>query len=827
MDLTLGLTKALLGKMTERDKFSAYLPYLAYDPEEEIYHNADGTQGFIFECTPMWFSSDAQVRTLTGLFRTELPLGSVMQVILYADPYVTPMIDRFRELHKTKNPLINRSMEEYAKFLKEGVHGFDAMSGIPARNFRLFVTAYIPGDKCKDLEVKDVRTRIKEVLDGAGLSPVRLEPSALIRTLWRVFNDKFSENVTYNDSQEIRKQIISSDTVIVNEMNQLKLGSKIVRTITPKSFPKESSILTANILTGDIWGVQSDGNQIRSPFMITYNIIFDNVKSAVERRASVVLHQQALGSLAPSLMRRQEEFTWAVDQLASGEERFLRVVPIVTVFGDDDKEVGDSTARVKRLWEDSGFVMQEDKGIIPILFLSSLPFGLYNIGDNVKTLDRDFIMPSTALAEMLPVQSDFQGNGVNPRIIFLGRKGELSSIDLFDKRAGNMNALIAASSGSGKSFLMNHIIVPNLASGAYIRIVDVGRSYEKICKLFDGKFIEFTEDSDICLNPFTNIFAEEINHELYAVTNIILQMIYSFTDENSSEMEASLVKAAVRWAYEKEGRDADINTVYDGLVNYYKSIREKYGAEACLNNLGIKELEASATKLAFNLQEFTSKGAYGRWFCGKANLNIKEDRFVVLELEELQTRKELFKVVVLQVLNYITQDLYLSDRGDPRMVIFDEAWQFFKMGGFLLDIIEEGDRRARKYKGSFTKVIQSLMDLDRFRDIGNVLFNNSAFRFYPQSDDYEKAVAAKIIDCSPMKLKMLKSVKLNRPKYSEIYVETPMGEGVVRLMVNPFLYFLYTSDADDNVRLERLIKDGKTPLEAIEKLAREMEENKG
>lgn len=53
-----------------------------------------------------------------------------------------------------------------------------------------------------------------------------------------------------------------------------------------------------------------------------------------------------------------------------------------------------------------------------------------------------------------------------------------------------------------------------------------------------------------------------------------------------------------------------------------------------------------------------------------------------------------------------------------------------------------------------------------------------------------------------------------------------MGEGAARLMVNSFLYFLYTSDADDNVRLERLIKEGKTPLQAIEILAREIDDKK-
>jgi len=814
MELTLGLTRSLLGKMTERDKFSAYLPYVAYDRKTCTYHNADGSRGFIWECVPLWFSNENIARTLTGLFRLSLPQGSVMQFILYADPYVKPLIDRFKSLHNTDHPLLKRSMNEYAKFLMEGTKGFESLSGIPARNFRLFVTVYIPGEEDADFE--ELRSSVYDTLTGAKLCPVELGPDELVRTLWRIFNDRFPESLFYNDNAEIRKQVISSETVIVNEMNSLKIGSKVCRVVTPKSFPAESSIITSNVITGDIWGVQSDSNQIRSPFIIAYNIIFDNAKARIKAKSSVVMHQQALGSFVPSLMRRKDEFMWALDSCEKGEN-FLRVIPIAVVLGRDEKDARDSTVRLKRLWEDRGFVMQEDRGIIPILFLSSLPFGLYNVGSNIKMMDRDFIMPSRALSEMLPIQADFQGSG-DPRIVFIGRKGELSGIDLFDKKAPNMNALIAASTGSGKSFLMNHIITPNLASGTYIRIVDIGRSYKKICRLFNGKFIEFTQDSDICLNPFTNILPGDLDKELYTITRIILQMVYSFSDNMPTESEASLVKSAVRWAYEKEGRDATVDLVHACLADYRGTVGTGSGEGI---KTGMKDLDATASKLAFNLKEFTGKGAYGRWFCGRANLDVRNDRFVVLELEELQAQKELFKVVVLQVLNYITQDLYLSDRGDPRMVIFDEAWQFFKMGGYLLGIIEDGDRRARKYKGSFTKVVQSLMDLHRFKDIGDVLLNNSAFRFYPQSSDYDKAAKENIIDCSPMKLEILKSVKLNRPKYSEVYVETPVGEGVVRLLVNPFLYFLYTSDADDNVHLENLVREGRTYLEAVEMLSGE------
>jgi hypothetical protein len=49
----------------------------------------------------------------------------------------------------------------------------------------------------------------------------------------------------------------------------------------------------------------------------------------------------------------------------------------------------------------------------------------------------------------------------------------------------------------------------------------------------------------------------------------------------------------------------------------------------------------------------------------KIDADISQDEFVVLEVDGLRSRKELFKVVVLQIINAVTQDLYLSDRSGP------------------------------------------------------------------------------------------------------------------------------------------------------------------
>ena len=185
MELSLGLTKALLGKMTERDRFSSYLPYIAYDPVTHIYHNADGSRGLIWECVPLWFAGEATARTLTGLFRAGIPEGSVVQFILYADPYIKPIMDRFAGLHATEDPLLKRSMEEYTKFILGGTEGLDNLSGIPVRNFRLFVTLNIPENA--DVKFEELKASVYDILVGARLGQFSLKHDYLIAVLIFIF----------------------------------------------------------------------------------------------------------------------------------------------------------------------------------------------------------------------------------------------------------------------------------------------------------------------------------------------------------------------------------------------------------------------------------------------------------------------------------------------------------------------------------------------------------------------------------------------------------------------------------------------------------------
>ncbi|MFH1675359.1 MAG: TraC family protein, partial [Pseudomonadota bacterium] len=760
---------------------------------------------------PLVYAGKETFEMLEGIFTLGLPAGSVVQFTIYADPHILPYTRRFKELKTRESGLMDTVTDRTVEFYNTGSRqGFDRLQGVPARNFRLFVSVKLqtPIDESKAF---DIKSNVGEILAGAHLAPASLPPSGLIELIMRLFNDNPHVTDSYDENVPIRKQMILSETPIQTKWDSVQIGKKHLSCLTVKKMAQFIDFLTFNHVLGDIRGAESDGSQITTPFILTVNVVFDKLKAQLHGKCNFVLQQQGVGSLAPSLKRKQEEYMWATDEIEKGTE-FVRIMPILWSINRSPGESMESTARIKRLWESKGFVMQEDRAILNVLLLSALPLGLYNTHNNVNFIDRDFICHPKVAVKCLPVQADTRADG-SPHLMLMGRKGQIVCPDIFDKRANNQNALVCAGSGYGKSFLINYIVFNYYASGAIMRIIDIGGSYRKLCSIVGGKFISFKKDSGICLNPFT--FVRDIDEETGTLSAVVAQMIYSGTGNVPDETEMTLIRNAVRLVYSDYGNDAGIDGLYNILASPAKNSIEIMELECGDKNRCISNLMSLSSNLAFNLRSFTTQGEYGKWFNGRATLNIAEDDFVVLELEELKPHKDLLNVITLQIVNYVTANLYLSDRSQKRFIIFDEAWQFFKDSSLLKDVIEEGYRRARKYGGSFTTITQSLLDFENFGQVGSVIMSNSAFKFLLESPDFEKARSKKLIDYDEFTMKILKSVSTPRPRYSEIFMDTPIVRGVARLIVDPYLYYLCTSDAGENAEIEKLVKSGKTYSEAL------------
>ena len=808
-----GMTLARLRRSVERDSYSDYLPLAAWVEEEQAFLTIDDGWGYAWELVPTAYLFAHVHEALLGLLNVNFPEGTILQLQSFADPLVEGALDAFLDLKTRPDPLIQASARRTFDYLQAGTMGLKALHGIPVRNFRTFlsVKARAPMDS-------DLRRQIEEQLSKLGIRP--MGAGEIVSFYRRIFNGVHAAApgvFTQTADVPLRRQIIDAGPALRFDGPEVFLGNQVARCLTPKSPPKRITAERANRLTGGMRGSAEDSDQIGGPFLFTLNVLFDHSQFEIHKRAQILSAQKAAGSFAVEVGKQIEEISWILDEV--GNSRFVSVIPTLWVFGRDRHQAREMAARAKRLWESEPlpWMVQEESYLNPILLAASLPFGLYPERRTVRMLQRDFRVPVRAGVLMSPIQTDFRGGG-RPALLYTGRKGQLITLDLFDPRINNYNFIVSAESGAGKSFLLNNLCQQYFAQNALIRIIDIGGSYRKLCSLCSGRYIDLGEEH-LVLNPFDLGLALDGDDRESAISmavSIVAEMANAATRKGVATSEWNLLKSAVQWAIDSGRAEAGIDAVREWLG--------AYPANTASDLDRVDHLVPTARELAFNLRDFGSDGAYGHYFNGPSTFDISSDEFVVLELERLKAMPDLFNVVIMVVVNAVTQELYLSARDRPRFVLCDEAAQFMTRSdgqdlSRLAEAFSQGYRRARKYRGSFGIVLQSMNDLMLFGGTGQVILENAATRFLLQGSTYDKAVENKILDYSGFVLDLLKSVRNNKPNYSEVFVDSPLGLGIARLVVDPFSYWINTSAPEDVAAFEALVRRGRSPLEAVCDLA--------
>ena len=370
--------------------------------------------------------------------------------------------------------------------------------------------------------------------------------------------------------------------------------------------------------------------------------------------------------------------------------------------------------------------------------------------------------------------------------------------NIFDNQAGNYNVCVVGRSGAGKSMFMQELMATTLGFGGRVFVMDVGRSFENTCSSLSGQFIEFKANTPLCLNPFSTIpdDLEVINDALAMLKSALILM--AAPSRELDDVEAWLLEQAIKETWDQYRQNANITLVAKWLANHQAK---------------------KAKDLSVMLYPFTECGIHGRFFNGKANVNL-DNPLVVIELEELKPLQDLQGVIVQMFIINVTNQVFLGDRKTPFTIVFDEAWDLLRgeQSGMFIETLA---RRLRKYKGSLVVGTHSINDLFT-TPAAQAAFDNSDWTclLSQKKEAIDQLKKLDRISLTPAMESQLKSVKTKHGEYSEIMICGSHGFAIGRLLLDPY------SQLYDYVAIKKLLKQGLSLKDALEQLLQAREHAK-
>ena len=834
-------------------KFSDLLPYCGWIEKRRLFilegdvpQKCDGI-GFCLEMTPQTGATPDMADLLTTIF-TYLPKGAGVQWSLVA----TPLIDRFldsyvgcrldpdaattqeeRERRELFRELARRQAEH---FRKGATDPLVANQPYLLRDFRIVMSVVIPSTTYQDEdflhEIESIRETCATTLKTYYQYERDWGPEDLINWCAVVLNPqetmikRNAPYINYDTGRPIKEQIIAPNTVMRVTEDGLIYGlpqrnnEVVAKCMSVRSYPKVCTLNAMGSLIGDY---MQPAIGYTSPFMITIGIStldFEETRAATQMKAARATQkaESPMAKFMPELQDIKQDWDIAQKSFDEGKGTVRMYHQLILWAAPQDMARAEQSAQA--VWRSRQFEIVEDTFIQIQGLLGSLPMSLTpTLTRDIRTAQRMTTKTIPNAVNMAPLLAEWHGIG-RPIVPMWGRRGQAMSIDLFGNVAGNFNGAIAGTSGSGKSVLLNSIALSYLGVGGRVWIIDIGRSFEKLCQTVGGQYIEFTPESDIRLNPFSMV--ESIDEDLEMLIPLFEQMISPSNPlEDYQRRQLGLHIMSV-W-YDK-GHAATVDDLAYSLINNCEkggpnpqAADEEWVSK--IRSMSHEERQAFCDPrirdLGVQLFPFSSDGPYGRYFQGETNVNFDSD-LIVLELEELAAKKDLQAVIMFLLMYRITQNMYLT-RARPKVCILDEAWALLS-GGNSGDFIETGYRRARKYNGSFCAATQGIGDFSMSR-AAEAAFNNADWLFLlrqkPESILALEKSEKLVIDES-MK-NMLMSVKTVQGAYSEVFVHGgQMGHGIGRVLFDPFSLLLVSSKAEDFEAVRAYRKQGYTIVEALE-----------
>jgi type IV secretory pathway VirB4 component len=486
------------------------------------------------------------------------------------------------------------------------------------------------------------------------------------------------------------------------------------------------------------------------------------------------------------------------------------------------------------------------------LFVNSFPGNCYGMSD-----EYDRFLTLGDAASCLMYKEKIQHSEDTPlKVYYTDRQGVPVAIDITGKEGrnkltDNSNFFCLGPSGSGKSFHMNSVVRQLWEQNTDVVMVDTGNSYEGLCEYVGGKYISYTEEKPITMNPF-RINREELNVEKTGFLKNLVLLIWKGSQGTVTKTEDRLIDQVITEYYD---------TYFNGFTGFTPPLREdlrksliiddrnrshqnpdeteaqrEERLERTINQIEQRRKELKVESLSFNtfyefsvqripdicsensiggidistyrymMKDFYRGGNHDKTLNENMDSSLFDETFIVFEIDAIKDDPLLFPIVTLIIMDVFLQKMRIKK--NRKVLVIEEAWKAIA-SPLMAEYIKYLYKTARKFWASVGVVTQEIQDIIGSEIVKEAIINNSDVvmlldqsKFKERFDTIKSILGLTDVDCKKIFTINRLENKDGRSFFREVFIRRGSTSNVYGVEEPHECYMTYTTERAEKEALK-------------------------
>lgn len=485
------------------------------------------------------------------------------------------------------------------------------------------------------------------------------------------------------------------------------------------------------------------------------------------------------------------------------------------------------------------------------LFVNSFPGNCYGMNPEY---DR-FLTLGDAATCLMYKERILHSEKTPLKIYYTDRQGVPVAIDITGKEGAekltdNSNFFCLGPSGSGKSFHMNSVVRQLHEQGTDVVMVDTGNSYEGLCEYVGGKYISYTEERPITMNPF-RISRQELNVEKTGFLKNLVLLIWKGSQGTVTKTEDRLIEQVITEYYDtyfnkfngftppqrddlrkslliderNKGRnrsesEAELNARVEKVIDEIERRRKELKVESLsfntfyefsvqripdiCNENNILGIDFSTYR--YMMKDFYRGGNHEKTLNENMDSSLFDETFIVFEIDSIKDDPLLFPLVTLIIMDVFLQKMRIKK--NRKVLVIEKAWKAIA-SPLMAEYIKFMYKTARKFWASVGVVTQEIQDIIGSEIVKEAIINNSDVvmlldqsKFRERFDTIKAILGLTDVDCKKIFTINRLDNKEGRSFFREVFIRRGTTSGVYGVEEPHECYMTYTTERAEKEALK-------------------------